>query len=943
MDTSDALLLRKWLDRSDADAFADIVSRHYAMVYTTCLRILRNAAEAEDVAQECFMELARARTTIKTSLSGWLHKAAVHRSLDRIKAETRRRRREMRFVEETTMNAEPSWDDIQKHIDEAVAALPDKLREPIIYRFLEGQTQSAIAQHLGVSDSTVQYRLNKGIEGIRKFLKRRGVVASTAVLALLLAKHLAAEAAPAALTAALGKLAIAHSAGALTGVSGAGLASKLATIGSGAMITKIVLTASISLLAAAGLHYAVTSRAGQETRNAARAIKLPVVWPSAQPSDREAPRLPIAGAPALAQALQPEKVAQKASNDRVGSGQISGRVLDPTDNLARQSEVALLSEDDLHLCEKTITEDGLFSFSGLDSDTSYVLAASHKEYGTVVSQRMTVPYAGNLTGIDLHLGHGNTVYGRVTDPHGRGVGDAKVTFIPSPSRGRIGSGVVGYGPDAQTDASGSFSVPYVAPGTFIVVTMPSGYRMAQVALTMPLDSDYRDLEIVVAPLERGFISGRVCDGKGDSIAGVMVFAQNAKASVYGVTKAADDGTYIIEGLGGAESCQVSARAEGYASEWRTVPINSRNIDFVLVPSGSVSGTVVDAATGDPIQQFDVRIEKRYDSERGVFVNADVPWERCSSPRGEFLLSKGDSSLVQLAARAKGYAVATSDEIRVSDGEMVTGIEIRLERGAVVTGRVTDNTGKPLQGVDVHTFETLWYVPASLRALTDGAGRFVLHHMSPGSVVNVAAVLDGYAVETARDVHVRSEEPTEVVFQLAKEGRLIGTIRDGARPVPNLSVMADKHAPPPFFIASASTDAKGRFTIAGLPSGEYRVYAAQREPSLKWETVATVVEGETTEITFRQPDDPAGTATVLGTLMVPDSALNYEVLIRRAEDRFGVVQSANLPREGTFKFDFLPPGKYVVYAIPYNKDFDVLVQKTVDLGVDACVEVNLQVE
>jgi len=281
--SDDALLLRKWMAKRDADAFAEVVSRHSGMVYATCLRILRNTSQAEDAAQECFMELARVRTSIRSSLGGWLHTVAVRRSLDLLRAETRRRRRETKFVEETTMNAEPTWNDIQKHLDEAIAALPDKLREPIMYRFLEGQTHNAIAQHLGVSDSTVQYRLNRGIEQIRRFLKRRGVVASTGVLASLMASHLAAEAAPATLTVALGKLALAGAAGA---VGGATVTSITGSVVAGGIITmnKLIVGGAVILVGGVAALMVTQKRPHERIRPAHQTIATDTIRKTPEPA-----------------------------------------------------------------------------------------------------------------------------------------------------------------------------------------------------------------------------------------------------------------------------------------------------------------------------------------------------------------------------------------------------------------------------------------------------------------------------------------------------------------------------------------------------------------------------------------------------------------------------------------------------------------------------------
>src|SRR5688572_24955501 len=97
MEEQDGVLLERWQHHRDADAFTELVRRYSDMVYATCVRVLRDAAQAEEVAQDCFVELMRSRQRVRVSLGAWLHKLAVHRTADRVKIESRRRRRESAY------------------------------------------------------------------------------------------------------------------------------------------------------------------------------------------------------------------------------------------------------------------------------------------------------------------------------------------------------------------------------------------------------------------------------------------------------------------------------------------------------------------------------------------------------------------------------------------------------------------------------------------------------------------------------------------------------------------------------------------------------------------------------------------------------------------------------------------------------------------------------
>jgi len=78
---SDDSLLQRYAQTRDADAFAELTRRYAGLVYGACLRVTGNHADAEDVAQECFLELAQKASAITVSLPGWLHMLAQRRAI----------------------------------------------------------------------------------------------------------------------------------------------------------------------------------------------------------------------------------------------------------------------------------------------------------------------------------------------------------------------------------------------------------------------------------------------------------------------------------------------------------------------------------------------------------------------------------------------------------------------------------------------------------------------------------------------------------------------------------------------------------------------------------------------------------------------------------------------------------------------------------------------
>src|SRR5260370_9169557 len=81
-------------ERSTEQAFEALFVTQYSRVVGVANRVLVDRAEAEDVAQEVFLDFHRHHSPTAPYAAAWLHRAAWHTALNRIRGRRRRERRE---------------------------------------------------------------------------------------------------------------------------------------------------------------------------------------------------------------------------------------------------------------------------------------------------------------------------------------------------------------------------------------------------------------------------------------------------------------------------------------------------------------------------------------------------------------------------------------------------------------------------------------------------------------------------------------------------------------------------------------------------------------------------------------------------------------------------------------------------------------------------------
>jgi len=220
---NDAELLREFVKHHSDAAFAGLVENHVNLVYSTALRMVRDAALAKDVTQSVFIELARKAPPLRegNALPGWLYRVTHCQAANAVRSEQTRRRLETEATMQTQPEDNDSWKHIESDLDEAMTTLNAEEQNLVVLRFFQNQNWRDISAAVALSEDTVQRRVDRAVEKLRSFFARRGVTVSCAVIGLALSAN-AVQAAPAGLVsgiaaASLAKVAGTHSSGLLSG------------------------------------------------------------------------------------------------------------------------------------------------------------------------------------------------------------------------------------------------------------------------------------------------------------------------------------------------------------------------------------------------------------------------------------------------------------------------------------------------------------------------------------------------------------------------------------------------------------------------------------------------------------------------------------------------------------------------------------------------------
>jgi RNA polymerase sigma-70 factor (ECF subfamily) len=159
----------------DAEAYAQLVDRHYDRCARVARRILGNREDAEEAIQDAFLRAFKALGDYeeRERFSAWLTRILVNQCRTRL---ARTRRQEAVFLDVDPLVLEIATDGEQRdgrwpELEHALSRLPNDQREAIVLRYADDLTYEEMARITGAGESALKMRVQRAFARLRALLQ----------------------------------------------------------------------------------------------------------------------------------------------------------------------------------------------------------------------------------------------------------------------------------------------------------------------------------------------------------------------------------------------------------------------------------------------------------------------------------------------------------------------------------------------------------------------------------------------------------------------------------------------------------------------------------------------------------------------------------------------------------------------------------------------------
>lgn len=178
-----AAIERGKIDRTQDDAIAALVREHSRLVYRIAYAALRSHHDAEDAVQETFVRVWRYRSKLNAvdDARTWLARIAWRVAVDRMRRRGRAKEIPLEDPEKPVpeiASSDAAADEslhgsqISAKLEKLIAALPEKLRQPLILSTVEEMSPREVGAMLGINEAAVRSRVFRARHILREKLAR---------------------------------------------------------------------------------------------------------------------------------------------------------------------------------------------------------------------------------------------------------------------------------------------------------------------------------------------------------------------------------------------------------------------------------------------------------------------------------------------------------------------------------------------------------------------------------------------------------------------------------------------------------------------------------------------------------------------------------------------------------------------------------------------------
>jgi len=776
------------------------------LVWTLCVRILGDEAEAQDAFQGAYArilvlarELAKEHGSIRGDDPASLVARSAIKEADRLrKARARRQAKEPALgeVEPVSQSVNPPGGDLAERetretVERIVAELPEKHRLAVQLHFFHGLSQREVAEALDVSVSTVSERIQGAIRKLDPAFRRAGLGPASGALAGIALGGALLEPRLSAAAAFQGAQALASSLSASSVTVSTAITTTLLLGGLGIMKTKAALLAAAVIALLLGAFFIVKEPTRKPIEAGQEAVKTAAV---ARPAEPAPPPEAVLATTTPRTAEPPAGALPEPAEDR-----ITGAV---TDAVTREPIPGAVVRAEKHTKQGTEKREAVAGEDGV-----YVLESPGAgEISLIASAEGHARGAARVT----RTGPGASEQHFALDPAFR----AKVLVADVEGRAIEGAGVTPpyYGTErvyhgdmtVHTDNQGAAwleDLSRLRPAE--VMVEKSGYQRSYV-IPRPregnADAEHKVVLERIA-LTKRVIVGRVTDASERPIAGAVVEWKDGEGTsfgsgaVYGQFRAVSgpDGFYRLEYDDDYPTCELGVSARGWGpavaggvrAGTQEQPTEQ---DFVLTPAHWLAGRVVDEA-GKPLEQVKVVSMPRADLLNAAVAYPSVLRETSTDEDGRFRLEDLAGPKAAFSFRARDRRPELETELEVSRE-----VEIALPGYARVHGTVTDaETGAPVTTFNVKVSGvSLESGRAGLgETFTSSEGKFALEGLDHSSRLELFVEAEGYVTGRVKGVDTL-QIPSEGLKVEFSRGQLIeGVVVDAltGAPIPGVLILA----------------------------------------------------------------------------------------------------------------------------------------------------------